>query len=206
MTDRPSLSAAALSEYDIILLQDRSGSMTEPSVRMPGKNRWEESKEFVLGFANFAQQIDDDGITLITFAGDVTVEDGVKADAVAEVFRKQQPWGSTNLAEALRQALTKVAASGKKTIIVVNTDGEPTNEAAAEQVIVEAARKVRNNEDLAFLFVQVGDDPKAAAYLNRLNDKLQDAYKLPHDIVAVVTREQAESMTPGQLLYEALNG
>src|SRR4051812_43623997 len=110
----PELSDTDAKEYDYILLVDQSGSMGDPSEKMEGKSRWEEAQEFTMGFARFAEQHDDDGITLIKFNSHAKVYDNVKADAVRDLFIKNSPGGSTNLAEALQKAIDKKKASSKK--------------------------------------------------------------------------------------------
>lgn len=76
------LTPAECSEYDFILLLDSSGSMGNQSHRFPGSTLWQEAKEFTQGLTNFASQVDDDGITVITFGGTVQKFDGVTAGRV----------------------------------------------------------------------------------------------------------------------------
>jgi hypothetical protein len=56
--------------------------MANPSDKMEGKSRWEEAQEFTEGFARYAAQHDDDGITLIKFNSHAKIFDGVTADKV----------------------------------------------------------------------------------------------------------------------------
>jgi len=197
-----SISDAQASEYDFIILVDKSGSMGEVSTKMEGKTRWEEAQEFTESFARYAEKTDDDGITVITFSGSPTVYDGVMADKVHEVFTSCRPGGSTNLAPALEAAFQKKFSSNKKALIMVITDGEANDPSAVKVSITNAANKLNADSDIGIQFVQIGNDPAAAKFLGDLDDNLKGA---KFDIVNSLTREEAEKLTIGQMLYLALN-
>lgn len=203
-TTIPSLSDDQAKEYDYILVLDKSGSMGSPSTKMEGKTRWQEAQEFTESFARFADLHDDDGLTVITFNSTSTVYDGVHADKVHDVFTTCQPGGSTNLAGALAEAYKKKAASTKKAIVVVLTDGSPDSQTAVKDGIIAEANALETDDGLSIQFVQIGDDNGAAAFLKMLDDDLQSA-GAKFDIVNTLTREQAEGLTIEQLLYEAIN-
>lgn len=203
LASSPELSLETAKEYDYIICVDQSGSMGEPSTKMQGRTRWEEAAEFTTAFARFAGQVDDDGITVIKFNSKATVYDGVTADIVKDLFTKNQPGGSTNLAAAISEAAKKKFSSNKKAIVFVVTDGVPDSQKDAESVIVATSNKLENDTQFNLVFVQIGDDPAAARYLNHLDNELTG--KAKYDIVNSLTREDAESLTMGQLLYQAVN-
>lgn len=195
------LSPAECSEYDFYLLLDRSGSMGSSSVRFPGSTLWQEAKEFTQGLAAFAAQVDDDGITVITFGSQVDAFDGVTSGKVDEVFTSVQPSGRTNLLGALHAAMEKYRTAGKKAIITIVTDGAPdpgTHDKIAE-LIVATANSLESEKDLSFGFVQFGRDPEAAKFLDFLDDDLE-AKGAKYDIVDAVKAEVAESLSIPQLL------
>lgn len=189
-------------EYDHIILVDQSGSMGEASTKMEGRTRWQEAEEFTMSYARFAEKVDDDGLTVITFNSKLTVYDGVKADKVAEIFHTARPGGSTNLAAALNEAFRKKFAAGKKAIVMVITDGVPDSETEVKNVIIAAANKLEKDEDIGIQFVQIGDDKHAKQFLNDLDDNLKGA---KFDIVNSLTREEAEGYSIEQLLWLAVN-
>lgn len=202
LTEAQVLTVDQAKEYDFYILVDKSGSMGSPSTKMEGRSLWEEAQEFTEAFARYAEKVDDDGITVITFSSKPTVYDGVKADKVHEVFTKCQPSGSTNLAAALNAAFDKKFQCGKKALMVVLTDGVPDSETAVKEAITNAANKLERDEEIGIQFVQVGDDAHAAKFLNDLDDNLKGA---KFDIVNSLTREEAEGYSIEQLLYLALN-
>ncbi len=127
----------------------------------------------------------------------------MKADAVHDLFTKNSPGGSTNLADALSEAVKKKMASTKKAIVVVITDGIPDSQSAVEKVIISAANTIEKDEDLSFQFIQIGPDVAAAKFLQHLDSELTGKAKF--DIVNTLSREEAESLTFGQMLYRAVN-
>lgn len=197
------ISDAQAKEFDYIIAVDASGSMSSPSDKMEGKTRWQEAAEFTEGLARFAAAHDDDGITLIKFNSTATVFDNVTAQKVTELFAKNQPNGSTNLAAALREIVKKRKATTKKVIAFIITDGTPDSQAEAERVIVDAANGLEKDDDLSFQFLQIGNDPGAAKYLQHLDDELTGKAKF--DIVNSLDRVSAEKLTFGQLMYQAIN-
>lgn len=201
-TSLPELSINEAKEYDHIILIDQSGSMGEPSKVLEGRTRWEEAQEFTEGYARFADKVDDDGITVITFNSHAKVYDGVKADKVHEIFTNSRPGGSTNLAEALKAAFDKKFAAGKPAIILVMTDGEPDSESSVQEVIKNAANKIEKDSDIGVQFIQIGDDPKASKFLEELDHNLKGA---KFDIVNAMTCAEAGALTIEQMLWKSIN-
>ena len=119
-----------------------------------------------------------------------------------EVFTTCRPGGSTNLAPALEEAFKKKFAANKKALIMVITDGEANDPAQVKDSIIKAANKLTDDSEIGIQFVQIGEDPKAAKFLNDLDDHLTSA---KFDIVNALTREEAEGYTMEQLLWLALN-
>jgi Mg-chelatase subunit ChlD len=198
------LTAATASEYDFIILLDASGSMSNPSTRFSGKTRWQEGQELILGLAGVLGQYDADGIDVITFGQKVEMFEGVTSDKVAEVFATVSPYGGTPTAEALSRVVAKQHASGKNTVAVILTDGEPNDKAAVEKVIIDAANGIEKDEALTFLFVQIGNAPDATAFLQHLDDELEGK-GAKFDIVDTLPAAEAEQMSPLELITHAIN-
>ena len=194
---------AKLAEFNFIVAIDASGSMTTDDVK--GRTRWESMQETVGQFARDLDKIDSDGIGVVVFNGQgVESFDGVNAAKLAEVFATRQPRSSTPLAEALAAAIKLAAKSDKKTVVLTFTDGAPDDKAAAAKVIVDAANKLQSDDDLTFLFVQVGHDRAATDYLRELDDNLKGA---KFDIVDTKTVAEAEAFaTTADLVLAAIDG
>jgi len=195
------LTAETASEYDFVIGLDASGSMAGASTRYPGKSLWQEAQETIFGLASILGQYDADGIDIVVFGGGVEVYEGVTADKVAEIFSKRSPRGSTPLAEAIRQ-IDALNSDGKKAVAIIFTDGEPDDRAAAEAAIIEAAAKLEKDEDFTILFVQIGNDKGAEAFLEHLDDGLTAA---KFDIVDAIKAVDADRMEPLDLINKAIN-
>lgn len=194
---------AKLSEYDSIILIDRSGSMGDPAKGF--SSRWVQAEEITKGLASLASQVDEDGITVITFGGTFNpsndVVDGVKADAVTAIFAGRGPGGGTPTADALQAAFDKKFASGKKAVVICVTDGTPNDKGAVEKAIKDAAGKLDDASGIRVLFLQVGDDASAASWLGEL-DNLSGA---KFDIVNTISHKDADGLSPEALFDRALN-
>lgn len=195
---------AQLSEYDFIVVIDASGSMGEPNKQGASVTRWEAMQETAVAFTRDLEKIDSDGIGVVVFSGaKIDTFDGVTTDKVREIFAGRAPRGSTPLAEALTAAIGLGANANKKKFILVFTDGVPDDKQKAAQVIINQANKQETDDELTFLFVQVGTDAGAAAYLRTLDDDLTGA---KFDIVDAKTVEEAEAFaTTVDLIIHAIN-
>jgi Mg-chelatase subunit ChlD len=196
------LTAETASEYDFIVGLDASGSMATPSVRFPGKTRWQEAQESILGIAMALEKFDSDGIDVVIFGGSVELVEGVTSAKVAEVFASRSPRGSTPLHQACAKVVEKQRRSGKNTVAIIFTDGEPDDRAAVEKVIVDASNSLDRDEQLTFLFVQVGDDHAASKYLDHLDDELTGA---KFDIVDAMSAANADKYEPIDLINKAIS-
>lgn len=192
-----------LSEYDFIVVVDKSGSMGEADCPN-GRSRWEYMQETVTQIAREVSKFDSDGIDLVVFGGaTVQSHQGVNVDALKGVFAKYNPGGSTPLAQALTESLKLAGKSDKKDFILVITDGVPDDKAAAADVIRRQANKQTADDECTFLFVQVGHDGGAATYLRSLDDDLKGA---KFDIVDVKTIDEVEQFSSiADLIVAAIN-
>lgn len=194
---------SVLSEYDFIVVGDASGSMGETD--MPGgKSRWDYMQESMVAFARDLAAFDSDGLGLVLFGGsNVTAKDGCSIDDIKAAFAGRQPRGGTPLAEALEAALKLAGKSDKKDFIIVFTDGVPDDKARAAAVITAASNRQETDDALTILFVQVGRDAAATAYLAKLDDDLKGKF----DIVDAKTMDEAEAFaSTTDLVVAAING
>lgn len=202
MSQQAEINTAVLSEYDFIVCVDASGSMSTEDVK--GRSRWATMQETLLSFARDLNKIDSDGLGLVVFNGSsIDSFDGVTPAKIEEVFANRSPRSSTPLAEALQAALKLAGKSDKKDFIIVFTDGVPDDQDAAAKVIIQQANKQETDDACTILFVQVGYDTGATAYLKRLDDNLKGA---KFDIVDAKTIEEAEKFaSTAELVIAAIN-
>lgn len=197
---------AGLSEYNIILALDTSGSMGEPVKAGSSVSRWDSMQESVMTLVREAEQIDADGLDIVLFGGsNIRSTQGVTSQTVREFFTSAKPpRGGTPLAQGLAEAVKLAKNQTKKAVIVVITDGVPDDKAAAAKVIVDTSKTLETDDQLTFLFVQVGDDAGATSYLKALDDDLSDA---KFDIVDVKTVQEVDSFpSTAELILAAIAG
>jgi Mg-chelatase subunit ChlD len=197
------LNESMLSEYDFKLVIDRSGSMGETDCP-GGKSRWDFMRENAMSFARDMAKLDSDGIDVVTFGGvDIKTFSNVTAGGISDIFTGQSPRGGTPLAQALTAAINLGNHSDKKQFIMVFTDGLPDDQEAAAKVIRDQSNKQVNDEDLTFLFIQVGYDKSATQYLSNLDDHLTGC---KFDIVDALTIEEAEKFSSTvDMVIKAIN-
>lgn len=192
----------ALTEYDFVIVVDASGSMGTEDVK--GRSRWASMQESVEVLARDIEKLDSDGFDLVIFGGaNVSVHTGVTSATLSDAFATRRPNGSTPLAEALTEALKLAGKSDKKDFVLVITDGVPDDQAAAAKVIRDASNKLESDDELTFLFVQIGSDAGATRYLKALDDDLKGC---KFDIVDAKTMDEVEQFaSTTDLIIAAIN-
>ncbi len=199
-----------LENRDYTLIIDKSGSMATQDQK-GGRSRWFAAQESTLALASKCEQFDPDGITIYVFSGKFKRYENVTSSIVGQIFRENDPSGTTDLASVLKHAtddyLQRKAAGQTKpngeTILVV-TDGEPDDRKAVMKVIIEASRRIDRDEELAISFIQVGADPQATRFLKVLDDELQSA-GAKFDICDTITMEDMEDLSLSEVLLNAIN-
>ncbi|KAF9912501.1 hypothetical protein EC991_010588 [Linnemannia zychae] len=173
-----------LALYDIILLIDDSSSIQKAN-HIDG--RLEDLEFLVSTIAEVAALFDDDGID-IEFLNSERFHRGVKeGQAVRRILNEVEFLGKTRIGEALhdkihRRFFHEAAANGTKlemqkpVLVFIITDGEPYGEPmdALEFQIRKASRFLQQNgyptDFISYQIAQVGNDPKASAFLNSLDE------------------------------------
>jgi uncharacterized protein with von Willebrand factor type A (vWA) domain len=199
-----------LENRDYTLIIDKSGSMATQDQK-GGRSRWFAAQESTLALASKCEQFDPDGITIYVFSGKFKRYENVTSSIVGQIFRENDPSGTTDLASVLKHATDDYLqrkADGRtkpngETILVI-TDGEPDDRKEVMKVIIEASRRIDRDEELAISFIQVGTDPQATRFLKVLDDELQSA-GAKFDICDTITMEDMEDMSLSEVLLNAIN-
>ena len=201
--------ANTLEGVNIRILVDKSASMN--TADMPnGKTRWEYAAEYAKGVVKEVSEFDDDGMEVAWFNNSVDSTDGVTGDTFGEEWDLRSPRGGTVLAPGLKWGLDlhfaqKAAGEKRPTLFIVITDGEPQDaKSDSARVIIDAANRIDKDSELAILFLQIGNDPDATAFLTSLDDDLQ-AGGATYDIVDRKSIEDVAVLTTDQLVEAAFN-
>ncbi|MEB3162984.1 MAG: VWA domain-containing protein [Prochlorothrix sp.] len=194
---------------DYTLIIDKSGSMSIAD-QPGGLTRWEAVQESTMALARKCEQLDPDGITVYTFSSRFKRYDNVTAAKVQQIFLENDPVGRTNLAAVLEDALhsfiqRKTAPNWDKEgeIIIVITDGEPDDQRAVVELILQTTHKLDRDEELGISFIQVGNDPGARQFFKALDDQLQDV-GAKFDVCDTLTMDEMEEMSLMEVLINAI--
>lgn len=200
-----------LENRDYVLVLDKSGSM-EATDCPGGQSRWKSAEESTVALSRKISTLDPDGITVIPFASSFKVYENVTPDTVQNIFTENSPMGGTTLAPVLkhvfadyakRKAAGKAKANGEMLIVV--TDGAPTDPSDVAKEIVRFGNTLENGDDeYGIQFIQVGKDVQASAFLKKLDDDLT-SQGAKYDIVDTKTMEELENIGVTEALMAALD-
>jgi len=220
-----------LKQYDIEAHTDISGSMggTDTPTR---QTRLDFAKSWVEKLVQEAAAYDDDGVTVGFFNESTQVFENTTFDKVAGTFKRVSPGGGTDTARLIKERTddyldrrlgtpgkkggffskgtpgTPANPATKKRIILVITDGVPSDQDALEDVIVDVTKRMSagglTKNDLVISFIQVGNDGQAKQFLDELNNGLEGK-GATMDIVGCITCDQAKGLTTQALLEKALD-
>lgn len=192
-----------LATLDFHIGVDTSGSTSKPSHRLKGKTRLQEMQEEAGRIIRAAAEYDNDGLTLTVFSTGARTIDNVTPERIESTFAEFESAGGTNLGDCIRAFTAKAVASSKNLVGFIFTDGEASNPSDVLQAIREAARATKGRPKFGFVIVQTGNDPAASDYLRSLDNDLQK-YNIP-DMIAVVTEDESEGLSFGNLVWLAQN-
>lgn len=197
-----------LKDRDFTLVIDSSGSMATNDQK-GGKSRWKAAEETTIALAAKAMSYDPDGLTLYTFSSrHRTFANIGDSQKVAQVFQEVDPNGSTNLDGVLGAVFSnyldqkragKTKPNGE--ICIVITDGQPDDPKAVARSITDFTQKLDKDEEYGLLFVQVGNDGGARAFLKGLDDDLKGA---KFDIVDAITMDECGDRSLTEVLAGAI--
>ena len=93
-----------------------------------------------------------------------------------------------------------VRTSPKKAVFIgILTDGAASDEAEVIKVIADATKRINSRKDFGILFIQVGNDPAATKFLDRVDNGLAGGVA-DFDVVAVTKLEDLEDMSCEQII------
>lgn len=210
MSENSNVGTEQLKNYDITVAIDRSGSMLAKD-QNGGKSRWEAAQEATFAIASKAEQYDADGISIVVFGGNTIkhYENVTGAgNLVNTIFAENEPASGTPTAKMLEECINRYfeakagGANPKPILLAVVTDGQPDDKDAVAKVIVEATKKMESDEEIGITFLQIGNDPDAKSFLEKLDDDLT-SQGAKFDIVDTKNLNDVENIT--EALLAALN-
>ena len=170
-----------LEDFDIVFVCDDSGSMNAKCALggddpyKPRQTRWEELKDTLCTVVEISTALDDDGIDVYFLNRYPPLKNVMSRSVVEEVFDSHQPGGYTPIASVLQQVLQEKGygfrprmEGQKKLLIVVATDGEPTDPRGGGAVDRQSVLNVLRQRpgDVYTTFAAMTDDEETMSYLD----------------------------------------
>lgn len=187
---------AVLKKYHILFLVDDSDSMMDDGPELGSK--WDMVKSEMGETASVAVENGSDGIEVQFFNFFIEPDQRARfkdlksVEQVMRLFTDIRPDGPSHTADKLEEVLSQYLIDfqndrqTKGLNIIVFTDGDPSPGQDVEGVIVKYAKELAMlrvpSWKVGIQFVQIGNDPKAAAFLQGLDDNLKEKYRLDRDV------------------------
>lgn len=176
-----------------ILAGDISGSMDTKDAKCGGVSRYQYMLEKFKSFIKTAEDFDPDGPTVLLFGENIKVYANTNLEAVDSKLSNAALEGFTNTHLAIDEAFsihckekTELAKDGKShpgTILMLFTDGAPTNRASVARSIAHITQNIESRDEFSLTFLTVGTlASDLQEYLSMLDDNLKGA---KYDIVDV---------------------
>ena len=177
------------------LAGDISASMERVDGKTNGVTRYQYMLEKFKQFIQVSQDFDPDGPTVLLFGEKVQVFENTNLEAVSAKLSNPsfEGWTNTDLlikkADELHRA-NKAKDPNTSSVLLIFTDGAPTNRKATEQAIRDRANANERDDEFSIAVLTVGEiDPDLQGYLKALDDELQG---VKFDIVDVKKLEEVD--------------
>jgi hypothetical protein len=191
---------------EYFLAGDISASMQTVDPACGGVSRYEYMLESFQSFIKSAEDFDQHGApTILLFGKDVYVHEHAKYETVANLLNNPRFEGLTNIDLVINVAWNKhceekeeARTKGEKhpgSVLLVFTDGAPTNRMATERAIVSIAGKVTSAEEFNITFLTVGTlEPSLQKFLEDLHENLENS-RTKYDIFHIERLENTSFLT-----------
>lgn len=160
-----------LNNYEIVLLCDDSGSMNAPIKDNNGHStRWDELKSVVKIVISIATIYDSNGIDIYFL--NRGIYENIESEENIEKILIDAPCGGTPLTFKLKQIIDKYmknAYSNKPLLVIIATDGVPTESGNLDLDNFKRVLENKNHEKVFISFLACSDNEDDVGYLNDLD-------------------------------------
>lgn len=189
---------------EFILAGDISASMSERDPKCNGEQKYQYMLEKFKLFILEASKFDKHGApTILLFGENVHVFKDATLDDVSLKLNRVSFEGQTNLDKVIEAAyqihleeVRDMKREGKihpGTVLLVFTDGAPSNRRAVESIIVDIANHIEREDEFNITLLTVGTVPKELdQYLSGLHDDIEHRLTQDFDIIHVERLEDVD--------------
>jgi hypothetical protein len=166
-----------LSQYDVVLVLDQSGSMDERDCP-GGMSRWDWCRDQMMSLTAQVASVFKNGITVALYSSDYEIFRNVDLNYVTRIFAEHGPTGATFTGKTVQAVLddyfARRASSGatRKLLVQVVTDGDPSDKGNLIAAIARATQQMRSPQEITINFIQIGNESAGANTLAKLDHDL----------------------------------
>lgn len=183
--DRGTLNAglSLLNQHDTVIIVDRSLSMKEkdcPRADFYGDkkiSRWEWCQQQMANLANRAASFYNNKVRLVLFSDSAKTFDGAYLGNIPSLLKSVRPYGGTQTAQVLQRELSNYFArrhaspeSVKPLVVVIITDGKPSNMQALKETVIDATHRMRYADEISITYLTIGNEENSVAVANELDN------------------------------------
>jgi hypothetical protein len=174
-----------LNQRDTVIIVDRSLSMKQkdcPRADFYSNkkiSRWQWCQQQMSNLASRAARFYNDKVRLVLFSDSAKTYDNTHLDSIPSVMKSFHPYGGTQTAQVLHKELSNYFArrhaspeSVKPLVIVVITDGKPSNMTALKETLIDATHRMRYADEIAITYLTIGNEENSVAVASELDNDL----------------------------------
>jgi len=174
-----------LSDYDVVVMQDRSSSMGEDE-RILGRNgegfrkmsRWDWCLQEAADFTRQTSNLRNWFFTLVLFSSKYDVHHHVMLEQIPYIYNRSGIFIGTKLADPLQEQISmyfRRRAMGEKRplLVAIITDGKPQDDENLRDLLIQTTYQMRDPNEVKIVFLQVGTSDDGTEKLVKLDQKLQ---------------------------------
>lgn len=181
-----------LGSFDVVLMQDRSGSMSEKDFFPPGikMSRWQWCLSQTADLTRQAQNLPHWGVTVVLFSNEYDVYRNVTFSQAPMIYRKEGLHIGTRIAKPLEEQFAeyfrrRTSGHARPLLVAIVTDGKPQDDENLCDLIVRTTHYMQHPREVSVVFLQVGNEEEGHKKLQKFdNALLQRGARF--DIVSVV--------------------
>lgn len=191
----------ALDEYDVVLILDCSGSMSQRIEANINQSKWTWAQNQMFSLSSQMENALKKGVALMPFTDKYQLYQPCFGGEIQNIFSQRKPDGGTNLFPPLKDALSRAMLTKKPMVVTILTDGGFGYREEIKDLIIAASNGSAGPYDLRINLLLLDDKPIPPDILAL--DRLT-AYGAKYDIVEISDISKLYSKGLQQAIIDSL--